>query len=372
MPLFTWAPKTNFRSLTNRSTQGRSKRSGAHHSKPPLLALATLVLVACIPLGVLVWKRVQPGTEASSSPVAALEDLEAATQKYRRAALQPASAHGMTPRAVTRTIAQHEIQPGETVHTIAQRYGMNTSDLELLNPAVARFIPGTRVKVWTQHHATGDQEGALGLNAIRVPTQGISHGRSNGGWLEDGVQMPKLDHLYLRAQPHEQYGTSTVVNHIIDAVVDLRKRHGYRGQIVIGDLSIEHGGLFPPHKSHQSGRDADIWLPVRGSRQEDRRENMVRPHAEQADWLATWMLIDSLIATGAIHKIFLSYHLQEHLHAAAVRYGESKETLRRLIQYPHRHPEAIVRHSPSHTRHIHVRFRCSFRDRHQGRPSCQE
>ena len=32
------------------------------------------------------------------------------------------------------------------------------------------------------------------------------------------------------------------------------------GQLMIGDLSSEHGGLLPGHASHQNGLDVDIWF----------------------------------------------------------------------------------------------------------------
>ncbi|MBK6515916.1 MAG: penicillin-insensitive murein endopeptidase [Polyangiaceae bacterium] len=41
-------------------------------------------------------------------------------------------------------------------------------------------------------------------------------------------------------------------------------RADYRGQIVIGDVSRRDGGPFGRHRSHRTGRDVDIWLPVIG------------------------------------------------------------------------------------------------------------
>lgn len=289
---------------------------------PNLVALLSVLLVACVPLGVLIWKRVTRDPQATQEPRA----------KVVSAAL--AQAPGAEPSPSVNP-------PVEPLYASAPRRDRPFAR------TVARPVP-------------------------KVALQGLSHGRSHNGWLEEGVQLPRHDDLYLRAQPKEQFGTSVVVNHIVQALQDLRTRHRYRGQVVIGDLSLRAGGHFPPHKSHQNGRDVDIWLPVRGSRQSDRPRKLQRPQPDQADWRGTWLLVDALVSTQAVHKIFLSYHLQAQLYEAARRLGVPESKLRAIIQYPNREPHAIVRHSPDHTRHIHVRFRCSMRDQQLGRPPCVE
>lgn len=330
-----------------------------------------------MPLGLMIWKRANPSPPAKElitqgvsalaavAPPTPKQPLQSQPDQYPR--LQPRSHH---------TFTFHEVSPGETLESIGTLYAMTAKEIADLNPAIGRYHPGVRLKVFSppeqRQPAAETEETHRPPARRRIPTQGVSHGLTNHGWLENGLQLPRMDDLYLRALPKEQYGTSAVIQHLIDAITELRTRHEYKGQIVIGDLSIKHGGHFPPHKSHQTGRDVDIWLPVRGSRQSNKIRPRDRPQPEQADWLATWHLIDALIGTGAIDRIFLSYHLQEYLRDAAIRDGNSVEELAEIIQYPARDPYAFVRHSPSHTRHIHVRFRCSMRDKQLGRPACED
>lgn len=334
-----------------------------------------VMLVATMPLGFLVWKRAAPSAPEQQSSrgekpaIASLvpNELDLGSQHPKPSPV-PVPRRGQL-------FSYHVILPGESIHRIAANYNMTPAEIADLNPAIGRFEPGVRLRVFAlpkQPLTLKPPSAKKKPTRYRVPVQGISHGRSNRGWLENGMQLPKLDDLYLRAQPKEQYGTSTVIQHIIDAITDLRDQYGYQGQIVVGDLSIRRGGHFPPHKSHRTGRDVDIWLPVRGSKRSNHTRPRSRPQPEEVDWLATWQLIDALVATEAVHKIFLSYHLQERLRNAARRHGISEEELDLTIQYPGRDPDAIVRHSPAHTRHIHVRFRCSLRDKQLGRPACED
>ena len=45
-----------------------------------------------------------------------------------------------------------------------------------------------------------------------------------------------------------------------DAILDIRARFPDVHVLAIGDLSQKHGGAITEHRSHQSGRDADIGL----------------------------------------------------------------------------------------------------------------
>jgi hypothetical protein len=145
------------------------------------------------------------------------------------------------------------------------------------------------------------------------------------------------------------------------ALTDLRGR--YDGQLIVGDLSREPGGAYGHHASHQTGRDVDIWLPVLGGCYRATPgcghcgTQWCRPLADEIDWAATWTLIATLRATGAIQNIFLDRSLHPELRAAARAAGlpgpEVDTTIRSEAG-----AVALVSHSNDHTQHIHVRFRC--------------
>ena len=74
------------------------------------------------------------------------------------------------------------------------------------------------------------------------------------------------------------------------------------------------------------------------------------------DWEATWHLIRAFIESGEVRYVFLSRQRQISLYKAALSCGATPEELEPIIQYPRTEKVGIVRHSPGHTGHIHVRF----------------
>jgi murein endopeptidase len=160
------------------------------------------------------------------------------------------------------------------------------------------------------------------------------------------------------------------------ALAKFRHHSGYAGPLIVSDMSTYRGRAFGSHDSHQSGRDVDVWLPlrmqpdgatVRGVRIEADEEPDFRllsaQRASDVDWPATWELVKALIRTGEVQYIFLSRSRQRHLYRAAKADGHDARALGEVLQYPRRAQTAIVRHAPDHTRHLHVRFRCADHER---------
>lgn len=189
-----------------------------------------------------------------------------------------------------------------------------------------------------------------------------SVGSPNRGRLKRGVQLQSSNWYTVRT-PRESWGSSHTINQLHHALVRFRIGSKYKRELVVQDLSLRSGGHFPPHRSHQSGRDVDIRLCVNHRV----KQNGVPRKVSQVDWDATWALVHELIKTGEVEYIFLDYDRQKHLYRGAQRAGVPKTLLARWIQYP-THSQSqrsgIVRHSKGHSVHIHVRFRCGPRDKH--------
>lgn len=188
-----------------------------------------------------------------------------------------------------------------------------------------------------------------------------SVGAPNKGKLARGVRL-KSNNWYTVRTPEQAWGSSHALNELHHALVRFRRSSRYRRELVIQAISKKGGGRFPPHKSHQSGRDVDIRLCV--SRKV--KKNGVPRSVRDVDWDATWVLIRELIRSGQVEYIFLNYDRQRHLYRAARRAGAPKEDLARWIQYPthsKRQRSGTVRHSNGHRSHIHVRFRCAKYER---------
>jgi len=156
----------------------------------------------------------------------------------------------------------------------------------------------------------------------------------------------------------------------MQALASFRNRSGYRGELVVGDLSQAGGGSYGPHRSHQSGRDVDLWLPISGGAY--RRgcvrcgTDLCRPEPHEVDWRATWQLVQALAARGSAQDIFLAWQLHPQLRRAASELGAPEPELDRTIQHPVRGRATLVKHAAGHTHHLHVRFRCPAND-----PGCE-
>jgi hypothetical protein len=151
----------------------------------------------------------------------------------------------------------------------------------------------------------------------------------------------------------------------IVALHAFRATSGYEGLIRLGTMSRRRGGDVGGHRSHQSGRDLDIRLPLRA----EVRQTLY-PKLWRVDWLATWNLINALLDTGAVRVIFFDYKRQKKLYREMRAAGVDEETLDRVLQYPTREGprDGFVRHSHGHTAHLHIRFRCAFYETECGDP----
>jgi len=193
------------------------------------------------------------------------------------------------------------------------------------------------------------------LPIVSVPTTSISVGRADRGRLLGGLQLPKNDALYTRRNPAQSYGSSHTIMQLQTAVARFRRDSGYAGELVVKDLSRRRGGRFRPHRSHRTGRDVDIRLPLR----KGIAAGTVPQSTSMVDWPATWKLMRALIDTGHVRYIFLSRARQRSLHRAAQKLGESSERLAKTLEFPARGGKALIRHSRGHRTHFHVRFSCA-------------
>jgi len=214
-------------------------------------------------------------------------------------------------------------------------------------------IPGRRV-------ATPDPVVDTGALLPRIRQGGESVGTANRGHLVRAVGVPVSPALYTIRKPDERYGSSHAIGLLQGAIARFRRAHSYSGEIVIGSISKRKGGRLRGHKSHQSGRDVDIRLPLaRGH-----KRGTVPESVNDVDWDAAWGLIREFLRTNEVEYIFLDTRRQKALYRAAKRAGATPDLLEKWIQYPQRAGtrDGIVRHAKGHTSHFHVRFFCGPRE----------
>jgi murein endopeptidase len=144
------------------------------------------------------------------------------------------------------------------------------------------------------------------------------------------------------------------VAQLLEAIVRFRARSHYEAPLVLGTMSRRHGGPMLGHLSHQTGRDLDVRLPLKGN-----MPATFEVTPRRVDWLAVWHLVGALADTGAVAAVFLDYEAQKLIDKAARKSGASAEERRRVLQYPHgAKAGGLVRHSPGHEAHMHIRFTC--------------
>ncbi len=259
------------------------------------------------------------------------------------------------------------VSPGDSWQSIAGFYGINSDALRRQNKKFGDQLRGGEELVFMVESvpfaARSPNPGDLPI--FIVPEGASSEGKVTGGALKNAVQLLPSKLCEVRCSVHS-FATNHTVKALLAAVADFRNQ-GYTGEIMIGDLSRREGGQYGPHKSHQSGRDSDIWLLTRRKAYLKTCNNCstksCKPEPEDVDWADQWRFIKALDASGQVQEVFLSHWLQPKLHEAAKAQGATKDELDRLIQWPRKpgHP-ALVMHSEGHVHHIHVRWKCDPTD----------
>ncbi len=251
------------------------------------------------------------------------------------------------------------VREGDTWVSIARRHGAESMDLRAYNlRTVGRTLePGEQVVVWsdpTLKTAYDDDRPLPGV-AADIRPGAFSIGPPNDGRLVNAVRLPQSEQYDLR-YPNSAWGTTLAVRSTVVALHDFRDTTDYRGDLRVGTMSRKRGGPVGGHKSHQSGRDLDIRLPLR-----ETVPQRLSPRPHRVDWVATWELIKAFARTGAVIRIFLDYRRQRRLVRAARAAGATPDELDDLVQWPRGWGAnlGLVRHSHGHTGHIHVRFACA-------------
>ena len=196
----------------------------------------------------------------------------------------------------------------------------------------------------------------------------------NDGSLEGGVPLP-LEAPGLRFNPARstdgRYGTVEVVRALLDAAARVDSELGGL-PVTINDLSLEHGGPIPHHRSHQSGRDVDTLFYQLGPDGQpiesvgaffdpsgagvDFRD-LADPSDDvslRIDIPRTWLFLQSLIENdeAQLQNIFVAEHLRALLLGHARSIGAPASAVKRF---------AAMSCQPGypHDDHFHFRFFCA-------------
>ena len=179
-------------------------------------------------------------------------------------------------------------------------------------------------------------------------------GRPQGGRLENG-EVLESGYGYWVRNSKLAYGTNEMVTELMRCLPKAKNRWKKTGDLMVGDLSRKTGGHLKKHRSHQTGRDADIAYVMRGKQP----RYFKKATRATLDVVKTWTIFKCLLDGKRTELIFVDYSLQPALYHYAKRRGASKKQLRRLFQYlrGRGRPTGIIRHSPKHKDHFHLRVK---------------
>jgi len=209
---------------------------------------------------------------------------------------------------------------------------------------------------------------------VEAPDEG-SESRSVGvpdrGRLLEPAQLDDTDDLFIRTSRRSaHYGTAELVALIRHAAEAVSSAHpGPR--LVVGDLSRRRGGRFGPHRSHQSGRDADLGfylLDAEGqSTQAEQFVSLgrdgcgsVRDDRFCFDAPRNWALIAAMVQDEAaqVQYVLIAPDIRNRLLEEGERQGAPAELMERVQTVTEPHSG-----SRSHRSHFHVRIYCPEDDR---------
>lgn len=172
----------------------------------------------------------------------------------------------------------------------------------------------------------------------------VSIGFADRGRVLNAVQMPQ-DPAWIVERPNVAYATRETIDALAQVFRSVHRRFPASAPARLSHVGAKDGGNLRPHRSHQSGRDADIGLFYRGDRIPPRgvaRESVMDP-------ARNWALLRALITETDVQLILVDKRIQAVLIRYALAIGEDARWLGQIFG-------RIVRHARSHRDHFHVRF----------------
>jgi glycerol-3-phosphate O-acyltransferase len=212
--------------------------------------------------------------------------------------------------------------------------------------------------------------GCIGSPSALAPGLRGSVGLPHRGVLTHGVPLPKRGEGYERLRDDgTHWGHPGLVAMIEAAARDVARARPGSPALVVGDLSLRHGGKATRHRSHRTGRDVDLLLyATTPSGRPVKSPGFVRFGRDglaelgknakgyvRFDTARTWLLVRAMVASphADVQWIFVSKPLEALVVEYALALGEDPE----LVW----HAENVMLQpsdSAAHDDHLHVRIAC--------------
>jgi penicillin-insensitive murein endopeptidase len=178
----------------------------------------------------------------------------------------------------------------------------------------------------------------------------LSVGHPHAGFQLNAVRMPKAPHWELTVPGHA-YGTRETVDALSLCIPKVGEQFPGTPPVMIGSISAEKGGHLPPHKSHRTGRDVDIYFyRVPGAKW------FKAATEDDIDYPRTWALLRCLVTETDIDFVLIDQKPRAWFEAYARSIGEDPQWITDLFEGSGRYPYSLIKHVPGHVAHMHVRF----------------
>jgi penicillin-insensitive murein endopeptidase len=191
---------------------------------------------------------------------------------------------------------------------------------------------------------TSAARGAAALGSMSV-------GHPHAGFLFNAVKMPESP-FWALSDPAHAWGTEETVHDLQRCIRSVHEQFPGSAPVVIGAISAERGGALPPHKSHRTGRDADVYF----FRQGEHVKIFEAATASDLDRERTWALLKAFVTLADVEFVLIDQKVQDMLEAHALSVGEDVRWVSELFHGRDKYELPMVKHVPGHVAHMHVRF----------------
>ena len=198
----------------------------------------------------------------------------------------------------------------------------------------------------------------------------LSVGSPTNGWQLRAKKLRPLPQLFIKPNSRSNvYGHPALVLMLTRSAKQMA-RDARGARLLVGDLSSKYGGPLPKHRSHQSGRDADVGFFVTNQKGQprtidhfiamDREGNAKDGSGYKFDDYRNWLLVQLWMkdTRAKIMYVFVASHLRKRL----LEFASHRPAFRKYVDRAStflRQPS----NSSAHDDHFHVRIGCPKRQR---------
>ena len=182
----------------------------------------------------------------------------------------------------------------------------------------------------------------------------------NRGTLLNGSLLPGEGEGFVRdSEAKTSWGTGMMISLIENSAALYMQTYQPPFKIYIGDIALQWGGIYEPHKSHQNGLDVDI-LYMGNKHYEsvfDQDGNLTDRFNPEANWNYWRMLVSQQFLkngnlVSAVSMILVDPRLKDFFVTWAAAQGISQNPVDAEIL-------KVLRPTQGHDDHFHLRLKCS-------------